>query len=46
MQIRKILIEKINSARYNPRKDLQLGDPEFQKLLESLDEFDCLEPQG
>ncbi|MBW8040634.1 MAG: DNA modification methylase [Planctomycetes bacterium] len=44
MLIRKIPINKINPAPYNPRKDLQPGDPEYQKLLKSLDEFDCVEP--
>jgi DNA modification methylase len=44
MQIRKILIQKINPAPYNPRKDLKPGDLEYQKLLKSLDEFDCVEP--
>ena len=44
MLIRKIPIHRINPAPYNPRKDLQPGDPEYQKLLKSLDEFDCVEP--
>jgi hypothetical protein len=44
MIIKRISISKINPAPYNPRKDLQPGDPEYQKLLKSLDEFDCVEP--
>jgi DNA modification methylase len=44
MIIRKISISRINPASYNPRRDLQPGDPEYQKLLKSLDEFDCVEP--
>ncbi len=44
MLIRKIPIQKINPAPYNPRKDLQPDDSEYQKLLKSLDEFDCVEP--
>jgi len=44
MLIRKIPIQKINPAPYNPRKNLQAGDPEYEKLLKSIDEFDCIEP--
>ncbi len=31
-------------AEYNPRKDLQPGDPEYEKLKRSLDEFGYVEP--
>ena len=44
MKILKVPIHKINPAPYNPRKNLQPNDPEYQKLLKSLDEFDCVEP--
>lgn len=44
MIIEKIPINSITPALYNPRKDLQPDDPEYQKLLRSLDEFDCVEP--
>ncbi|MCI0350407.1 MAG: ParB N-terminal domain-containing protein [Acidobacteriales bacterium] len=44
MNIRTIPISKINPAVYNPRKDLQPSDPEYQKLLKSIDEFGCVEP--
>ena len=44
LDIRNIPIGKIKPAAYNPRKDLQTGDAEYQKLLKSLDEFDCVEP--
>jgi hypothetical protein len=39
MEIRKIPIEKLNPAAYNPRKDLQPGDPEYEKLKRSMQEF-------
>ncbi len=42
--IRTIPISKIKPAAYNPRKDLTPGDAEYEKLLRSIDEFDCVEP--
>jgi ParB-like chromosome segregation protein Spo0J len=44
MIIKTIPITQINPAAYNPRKDLQPGDPEYKKLKKSLTEFDCVEP--
>ncbi|NJJ37840.1 site-specific DNA-methyltransferase [Paenibacillus apii] len=44
MDIRTIPIEQINAAAYNPRVDLQLGDPEYEKLRRSLDEFGYVDP--
>ena len=44
MEIETISISKINPAVYNPRKDLQPGDPEYEKLKKSLKEFDLVEP--
>ncbi len=44
MDIRLIDVEKIGPSEYNPRKDLQPGDPEYEKLKRSIDEFDCVEP--
>jgi len=46
---RNILIEKIRTERlipadYNPRKDLKPGDPEYEKLKRSLEEFGYVEP--
>lgn len=32
MEIRKVPISLLNAAPYNPRKDLQPGDPEYQKI--------------
>ncbi|MFP3390623.1 transcriptional regulator [Brevibacillus sp. SIMBA_040] len=39
MDIRKLHISKINPAPYNPRVDLQPGDPEYEKLKRSIQEF-------
>lgn len=44
MQIQKIPIENLSPAKYNPRKDLQPGDPEYEKLLRSVEEFGYVEP--
>ncbi len=44
MRIQSIACSRINCAPYNPRKDLQPGDPEYEKLKKSLDEFGCVEP--
>ncbi|AWX55384.1 transcriptional regulator [Brevibacillus brevis] len=44
MDIRKIPVSKINSAPYNPRVDLQPGDPEYEKLKRSIQEFGYVEP--
>jgi len=37
-------VEKLNPAKYNPRKDLKPGDPEYEKLLRSVEEFGYVEP--
>lgn len=44
IQIQKIPIEQLNPAKYNPRKDLQPGDAEYEKLLRSVEEFGYVEP--
>jgi ParB-like chromosome segregation protein Spo0J len=44
MNVRKIPTAKLNPAKYNPRKDLQPGDPEYEKLLRSVEEFGYVEP--
>lgn len=44
MNIRIIPIEQINAAAYNPRIDLQPGDPEYEKLRRSLNEFGYVDP--
>ncbi len=44
MEIRKMPIDKLDPAYYNPRKDLKPGDPEYEKLKKSIQEFDLVEP--
>lgn len=44
MDMRKIPIDKLNPAPYNPRQDLQPGDPAYEKLSRSINEFGCVEP--
>jgi DNA modification methylase len=44
MEIRKITVDKLKAAEYNPRKDLQPGDEEFEKLKRSIEEFGYVEP--
>ncbi len=44
IKIEKITISRLNPAPYNPRKNLQPDDPEYKKLLRSIDEFDCVQP--
>lgn len=44
MQIEKLSIGSLKAAEYNPRKDLKPGDPEFEKLKRSIEEFGYVEP--
>lgn len=44
MIIEEVSVSKLNPAPYNPRKDLKPNDPEYQKLLKSIAEFDLVEP--
>ena len=44
MQVTKIPIGQLKPAAYNPRKDLQPGDPEYEKLKRSMQEFGYVEP--
>lgn len=44
MLIEKIASERLIPADYNPRKDLKPGDPEYEKLKRSLEEFGYVEP--
>ena len=37
-------IADMQPAEYNPRKDLQPGDPEWEKIEQSLKTFGMLEP--
>lgn len=44
MNIQTISIDRINAAAYNPRVDLQPGDPEYEKLRRSIESFGYVEP--
>lgn len=44
LEIQKIAVEKLNPAKYNPRKDLKPGDPEYEKLKRSIETFGYVEP--
>lgn len=37
-------IQELKPASYNPRKDLKPGDPEYEKLRRSIEEFGYVEP--
>lgn len=42
--IRRIPVSEINPAVYNPRVNLQPGDPDYEKLKKSIEAFDYIEP--
>lgn len=42
--VKEIEIKKIKPAAYNPRKNLQPGDSEYEKLRASIERFDLVEP--
>lgn len=44
MLMKTMSIAELKPADYNPRKDLQPGDPEYDKLKRSLTEFGYVEP--
>ena len=44
MRIETLAVSKLIPADYNPRKDLRPGDPEYEKLKRSLEEFGYVEP--
>jgi DNA modification methylase len=44
MNIETIDVSRIDPAPYNPRKDLRPGDPEYERLARSMDEFGFVEP--
>lgn len=44
MEIKTIPIELINPAAYNPRIDLQPGDPAYEKLKRSIEQFGYIDP--
>lgn len=44
MNIEKKNVKDLLPADYNPRKDLQPGDPEYEKLKRSIEQFGYVEP--
>ncbi len=44
MEIRRVAISELNPAVYNPRVDLQPGDPDYEKLKKSISTFGLVEP--
>ncbi|MFC3788565.1 hypothetical protein ACFOQM_07140 [Paenibacillus sp. GCM10012307] len=44
MNIQIIPISQINPAAYNPRVDLKPGDPEYEQLRGSVEQFGYAEP--
>lgn len=44
MLVKPMPISELRPAEYNPRKDLQPGDAEYEKLKRSLTEFGYVEP--
>ena len=44
MEIRKVPISLLYAAPFIPRKDLQPGDPEYQKFARSIEKYGCVEP--
>ena len=44
MDFKKIKTSDLIPATYNPRKDLQPGDAEFEKIRRSIEEFGYVEP--
>ncbi len=44
MVIKRIPAGQLKAAKYNPRKDLKHGDPEYEKLKRSIQTFGYVEP--
>ena len=44
MNIQELPISKLKPAAYNPRRDLQPGEPEYDRLKKIIDRFDLVEP--
>ncbi|AHM57264.1 putative methylase with a ParB-like nuclease domain [Peptoclostridium acidaminophilum DSM 3953] len=44
MDIQKVSVDKLNPAKYNPRKNLKPGDAEYEKLKRSIETFGYVEP--
>ncbi|MEF9960847.1 MAG: site-specific DNA-methyltransferase [Niameybacter sp.] len=44
MEFKKLSVEVLVPATYNPRKDLKPGDKEYEKIKNSINEFGYVEP--
>lgn len=44
MKIEKRKLSELRPAEYNPRKALQPGDPEFERIARSIEEFGYVDP--
>jgi len=44
MKFKKVFLKELSPARYNPRKDLQPNDPEYQAIKRSIEEFGYVDP--
>ncbi len=44
MKVLKVPLKKIKVATYNPRKDLQPGDKEYEKIKKSMERFGYVDP--
>lgn len=44
MHIETVPISQLKAAPYNPRVDLKPGDPAYERLRRSIEEFDLVEP--
>lgn len=44
MKTRRINIEQLNPATYNPRIDLEPGDPDYERLKQSISKFGHVQP--
>ena len=44
MEIREMPLEQLHTADYNPRVALEPGDPEFERLTNSIETFGEVAP--
>ena len=44
LNMQRMPIDKLKPAKYNPRKDLQPGDPAYEKIKHSLHDFGYVDP--
>jgi ParB-like chromosome segregation protein Spo0J len=44
MRIERLPVKELRPAPYNPRRALRPGDPAYERLARSLDEFDLVQP--